>query len=1071
MPDLGRDDSSSSSESGSDDDRPLEFAHAYNFGENVEYFSKSHNKWVSARVTGNNYFNKSPLDIDRRFEAKFVCTIGRGVQERRDVPMALLRTIPSEAQPVSVFSGHGLKGKWFPASVHGLTTASQTTIGYTIKYDEGDLDGNESKVVAGVPAKHLRSRFPEFARVQVYRGPCLGWEDAVVVRQKQDEDGPARQPHEEEPTDSELESDSDGSARHERTETEPMPTGADRGSMTAGNPPAGASSDSDSDSDSDDAEAAEGAEDSDDAEGAEGGEGAEAAEGAAAGPEAPSTPISSAVADSPRDHTAPGGSRETALSPPRSPRGVVVRTEKRKQSQGGEIWKSKNADLHDIDRFMDPDMPRHRLVDSKALENSRHNRNKANNNKGPKNNKSSNSPHAHWVQVTICPYRPPPSAEGSGKHGSRKTQDKGGGVGGFSDDESASKMSSPRGGALPVGAAPALDQPVLNPEEEEDVPSYLLRFDEEYLRRLRLERDMREAELDDDGNENDPTRVLGIIRNMPSREVTGVSGSTRTPRSMLGPYPSPRSVASMASTRRSHISGTPSSRLPRLARQALDPARHVAPGAGGAAAGPELCRVSQPPSCVQALPGPCAGSPRPLAPWAKARCTVLARAELGLRVPSGLPGAQGRALPRAARALSDRAALAALGAGQRLGKCELRELLRGELILTAAFEFDSNLLHLLANAKMGMLYCTASLECGSWYLGQAQVDAAQFFKGASEVRGCARARQLPARIAAKTGAASVEVQRGWPMGGSMSEPATLADLGDQRGGHGYGGGGGYPSGKSQNYAHQNKQYHNPGPSRSDAYLRDALGNAREMQAASMAKEARRAAMAEKRSLADAARRGATEVVGNLFGISKSKIKKSIDKKKHGKKDSVSGNAINLKQMKQMHQQFMQKKKKDKQNKKTNDDENEDNAAALKKMMAQLQKSEAAGADDLSSLEKDEQIEKLTKAVAELQKKTARSATSDGGACAGGPAREGRKRLPVPPAFDDAETPRDDAGITDGIRTLTQQLLPDWGKLASVPKLTQTILNQRLESSGLSKTTGVNKRQKIDQLVNKIESTA
>ena len=92
------------------------------------------------------------------------------------------------------------------------------------------------------------------------------------------------------------------------------------------------------------------------------------------------------------------------------------------------------------------------------------------------------------------------------------------------------------------------------------------------------------------------------------------------------------------------------------------------------------------------------------------------------------------------------------------------------------------------------------------------------------------------------------------------------------------------------------------------------------------------------------------------------------------------------------------------------------------------------------------------------------------------------KVPASMGGEAEEAGEEKTGISEGIRTLTAQLLPNWDtsdwpqeregflqRLSQCAKLTQAKLNEWLIASDLSATTGTSKRQKIDQLVNKIES--
>mmetsp|Transcript_116543 Transcript_116543/g.324804 ORF Transcript_116543/g.324804 Transcript_116543/m.324804 type:complete len:427 (-) Transcript_116543:274-1554(-) len=140
------------------------FPGAYYTGEQVEYYSKRLRLWSPAEVTAE--ARSTGQDV------VYSATVLPQNQEFYDVGLAALRPPFKEGEPCEVFVPGS---QWLQAVTSSCQQGKGTEIFYRVMLLEGQGGAVE------VPASRLRRRFPPGSLVTVYRGPGLGWNDAMVV--------------------------------------------------------------------------------------------------------------------------------------------------------------------------------------------------------------------------------------------------------------------------------------------------------------------------------------------------------------------------------------------------------------------------------------------------------------------------------------------------------------------------------------------------------------------------------------------------------------------------------------------------------------------------------------------------------------------------------------------------------------------------------------------------------------------------------------------------------------------------------------------------------------------------
>jgi len=135
---------------------------AYAEGEIVEFFSKSHWRWIEGetRVQACGGAGGAPL-IDVYVDGKHF---------HSNVALDCLRPILRPGELVEVSSD----GKSIPAVLASIQPPAATQVGYHVRVE------NKGEILANIPAIKLRRRFRARASVEVYRGPTVGWCQARV---------------------------------------------------------------------------------------------------------------------------------------------------------------------------------------------------------------------------------------------------------------------------------------------------------------------------------------------------------------------------------------------------------------------------------------------------------------------------------------------------------------------------------------------------------------------------------------------------------------------------------------------------------------------------------------------------------------------------------------------------------------------------------------------------------------------------------------------------------------------------------------------------------------------------
>lgn len=143
---------------------------AYDDGQQIAYFSRTHQQWmcgtIESEVCSNNV--GSP-----RLRVSNNVTISQGGQFRADVGLDALRAPFRPGELVEVFSGRR-DGIRLAARISAEQRPAPSVVGYQVQVD------GSGEVFTNVPPLRLKRRFPRGQLVEVYRGPELGWQSGQV---------------------------------------------------------------------------------------------------------------------------------------------------------------------------------------------------------------------------------------------------------------------------------------------------------------------------------------------------------------------------------------------------------------------------------------------------------------------------------------------------------------------------------------------------------------------------------------------------------------------------------------------------------------------------------------------------------------------------------------------------------------------------------------------------------------------------------------------------------------------------------------------------------------------------
>lgn len=143
---------------------------AYVAGDRVEYFSKTHHRWLPATVS-----KTMPLPATSGSPLRIVydVKIGPSGQLRRDVVLDELRLPLCPSETVERHEA----GAWRPARLASTQRAGFTTFGYAVLPSNCDEASSGAEIV---PAAEIRRRFVVGEAVEIYQGPELGWLSGCV---------------------------------------------------------------------------------------------------------------------------------------------------------------------------------------------------------------------------------------------------------------------------------------------------------------------------------------------------------------------------------------------------------------------------------------------------------------------------------------------------------------------------------------------------------------------------------------------------------------------------------------------------------------------------------------------------------------------------------------------------------------------------------------------------------------------------------------------------------------------------------------------------------------------------
>jgi hypothetical protein len=143
---------------------------AYDDGQHVEYFSCTHQQWVSATIHSE---ARPSTTSGQRFRVCNNVTLSHGGQSREDVGLDAVRAAFRPGEMVEVFSGRE-DGIRLAAIIAAEQPRAASVVGYTIQIERS------GEVLSSIPSLRLKRRFPRGQEIEVYRGAQLGWQKAQV---------------------------------------------------------------------------------------------------------------------------------------------------------------------------------------------------------------------------------------------------------------------------------------------------------------------------------------------------------------------------------------------------------------------------------------------------------------------------------------------------------------------------------------------------------------------------------------------------------------------------------------------------------------------------------------------------------------------------------------------------------------------------------------------------------------------------------------------------------------------------------------------------------------------------
>lgn len=143
----------------------------YEPGNQLEYFSSTHHRWLPCMVTQSYEAPKADLHF-------LDVLVGHSKQLRQAVQLQSVRARLVEGEPVSVYSSK--LEQWLRGEISGRQSSACTAIGYQVRV--ADRMVGDDGLLQNVPAVRLRRRFPEGAQVEVYMDTYRGWLPGTVMR-------------------------------------------------------------------------------------------------------------------------------------------------------------------------------------------------------------------------------------------------------------------------------------------------------------------------------------------------------------------------------------------------------------------------------------------------------------------------------------------------------------------------------------------------------------------------------------------------------------------------------------------------------------------------------------------------------------------------------------------------------------------------------------------------------------------------------------------------------------------------------------------------------------------------
>lgn len=147
---------------------------AYNTGQDVEYFSATHGKWLAAEAVSKVVVpGEEDLESGPHEEVLYSTILEGTSQQRLGVTLDMLRVPLKPGEVCEIFDTQGRRNEWVLAEVESRQVSRMQII-YSVRHR------GEAKQLEKYPASAVRRVFAPGDSIEMYEGPFQGWVPAEV---------------------------------------------------------------------------------------------------------------------------------------------------------------------------------------------------------------------------------------------------------------------------------------------------------------------------------------------------------------------------------------------------------------------------------------------------------------------------------------------------------------------------------------------------------------------------------------------------------------------------------------------------------------------------------------------------------------------------------------------------------------------------------------------------------------------------------------------------------------------------------------------------------------------------